>query len=146
MPSRAPRTGPIGKAAAISPSPHSAEPPPRTHSLVAAFGFAFAGLAAAWRSQRNFRVHLAIAALVLVAGALLRLSALGWAVVVLAIALVLAAELANTAIEALVDLVSPGDHPLAQRAKDVAAAGVLVASLGAAAAGLLVAIGTLANR
>jgi len=83
---------------------------------------------------------------VLVAGALLRLSPLGWAVVVLAIALVLAAELGNTAIVAVVDLASPDDHPLAKRAKDLAAAGVLVASAGAAAAGVLVLVATLAGR
>jgi undecaprenol kinase len=143
---RARRTGRIGKAAAISPSLRSAEPPPRRHSLAAAFGFAFAGLAAAWRSQRNLRIHAAIAAIVLVAGAFLRLPALGWAVIVLAIALVIAAELANTAIEALVDLVSPEEHPLAKRAKDVAAAGVLVACAGAAAAGALVLIASLGGR
>jgi diacylglycerol kinase len=88
----------------------------------------------------------AIAAIVLVAGAILRLSALGWAIVVLAIALVLAAELANTAIEAVVDLASPDEHPLARRAKDVAAAGVLVASAGAAAAGALVLLAALGRR
>ena len=64
----------------------------------------------------------------------------------LAIALVGAAELANTAVEALVDLVSPDEHPLAKRAKDVAAAGVLVASAGAAAAGALVLFATLTAR
>jgi diacylglycerol kinase len=76
----------------------------------------------------------------------LHLSASSWAIVVLAIALVLAAELANTAIEAVVDLASPDDHPLAKRAKDVAAAGVLVALAGAAAAGVLVLVATLAGR
>ena len=82
----------------------------------------------------------------LVAGALLRLPATSWAVVALAIALVVAAELANTAIEAVVDLLSPEVHPLAKRAKDVAAAGVLVASAGAAAAGALVLLARLAGR
>lgn len=77
---------------------------------------------------------------------MLHLSASSWAIVVLAIALVLAAELANTAIEAVVDLASPDDHPLAKRAKDVAAAGVLVALAGAAAAGVLVLVATLAGR
>jgi diacylglycerol kinase len=84
--------------------------------------------------------------LVIVAGIVLRFSALGWAVVVLAGALVFVAELLNTALEALVDLVSPQDHPLAKQAKDVAAAAVLAASVGAAAAGVFVIAETLARR
>lgn len=130
---------------AISRSPISAEPP-RRHSVAASFGFAFAGLAAAWRTQRNLRVHAAVAVVVVVAGALLRLPAWAWAVVALAIALVVAAELANTALEALVDLVSPVEHPLAKRVKDVAAASVLVTALGAAAAGIAVLAAVLRSR
>ncbi len=101
---------------------------------------------AAWRTQRNLRIHAGIAVVVVVAGIVLRFSAVSWAVVALAIGLVVAAELLNTALEAVVDLVSPQDHPLAERAKDVAAAGVLVASLGALAAGIAVVVHTLAAR
>lgn len=75
-----------------------------------------------------------------VAGALLRLPAAAWAVLVLAIALVGVAELLNSALETVVDLVSPEDHPLAKRAKDVAAAAVLVAAAGAVAVGVCVAL------
>lgn len=80
------------------------------------------------------------------AGALLRLSPLAWAVLALAIGLVLTAELLNTALEGLVDLVSPQDHPLAKEAKDVAAAAVLVASLAALAVAVCVLAGALAAR
>jgi diacylglycerol kinase len=76
----------------------------------------------------------------------LRFSLVSWALVALAIGLVVAAELLNTAVEAVVDLVSPQDHPLAKRAKDVAAAGVLVASLAALATGIFALIGTLRMR
>jgi diacylglycerol kinase len=106
--------------------------------LTAAFGFAFDGFAAALRRQRNLRIHLGIAVLVVAAGLVVRLPLFGWAVVALAIGLVLAAELFNTALEAAVDLVSPEQHPLAKLAKDCAAAAVLVAALAAAAAGVLV--------
>ena len=75
-----------------------------------------------------------------VAGAVLRLPPAAWAVVFLAIALVVAAELLNAAVESVVDLVSPEDHPLAKRAKDIAAAAVLVAAAGAVAVGLCVAL------
>jgi diacylglycerol kinase len=127
----------------ISPSPTSAEGAPRRHGLAASFGYAFAGLAAAWRSQPNLRIHALLAVVVVAAGLLLRLAPAGWAIVALAIGLVVAAELFNTALEAVVDLASPQDHPLAKRAKDVAAAGVLVAALAAAAAGAAVLFGVL---
>jgi undecaprenol kinase len=80
---------------------------------------------------------------VLAAGLVLRLAPLGWGIVALAVGLVVAAELFNSALEAAVDLASPQDHPLAKRAKDVAAAGVLVAALAAAAAGVAVLCGVL---
>jgi diacylglycerol kinase len=123
--------------------PTSVERGPRRHGLAASFGYAFAGLAAAWRTQRNLRIHAGLAVAVVAAGVLLRLSALGWGIVALAIGLVAAAELFNTALEAVVDLTSPQDHPLAKRAKDVAAAGVLVAALAATAAGIAVLCGVL---
>jgi undecaprenol kinase len=84
------------------------------------------------------RIHGFSAVAVVVAGVLLRLPAAAWAVLFLAIALVVVAELANSAIESVVDLVSPEDHPLAKRAKDVAAAAVLVAAAGAVAVGICV--------
>jgi undecaprenol kinase len=112
----------------------------RRHDLGAAFQYAFAGLFAAWRSERNLRIHAAVAGAVVVACAVLRLPPAAWAVVSLAIALVVTAELLNAAVEAVVDLVSPEDHPLAKRAKDVAAAGVLAAAAGAVAVGVCVAL------
>ncbi len=66
----------------------------------------------------------------------MRLPPLGWALLALAIAGVIAAELLNAAVEAVVDLASPAEHPLARRAKDLAAAAVLVAALGAVGVGL----------
>lgn len=111
---------------------------PRGHGLGAAFGFAFAGLSAAWQTQRNLRIQLGVAVVVVAVGLVLHLAPLAWAAVALATAFVLAAELLNTALEAVVDLASPEQHPLAKRAKDIAAAAVLVASLGAVAAGALV--------
>jgi undecaprenol kinase len=140
------RTSRIGKARTISRSPHSADPTPRRHTLVAAFGYALEGIVTAWRTQRNVRIHTVLAVLVVVAGIVLRFSATSWAIVTLAVALVLVAELVNTALEALVDLASPQDHPLAKQAKDVAAAAVLAAALGAAAAGIFVLVQTLAGR
>ena len=126
-------------------SPTSAEPGPRRHGVAASFGYAFAGLTAAWRTQRNLRIHAVLGLGVVAAGFLLRIAPLGWGIIALAIGLVVAAELFNTALESVVDLVSPQDHQLAKRAKDVAAAGVLIAALAAAAAGGAVLFGVLAR-
>lgn len=91
-------------------------------------GFAWAGLAFAFRTQANFRIELVCAALAGLAALWLDVPG---APVLLACALVLALELMNTAVEAVVDLVSPDVHPLAKVAKDASAAAVLLACLGA---------------
>ena len=99
------------------------------------FGYAFRGLKVLLQSQQNARIHALATVLVVVAGVVLRLSPVEWGLVALAIAGVWAAEAINTAIEALVDLASPEHHPLAARAKDVAAGAVLAAAIGSAVVG-----------
>jgi diacylglycerol kinase (ATP) len=107
-------------------------------------GFRLASFADAGRGLRallaepNARVQLAIALAVIVLALWLDIDPLGWALLVLAIGLVLACEAANTALEALADRVAPDHHPLVGKAKDVAAGGVLIASVAAAVVGLLV--------
>jgi diacylglycerol kinase len=110
----------------------------RSPSLFASFRFAFEGIAHAFRTQRNFRIHSAITAAVVIAGLALGLAAEQWAILALAIGLVFQAELINTAIEAITDRASPELHPLAKAAKDCAAAGVLVTAATAVIVGLLV--------
>jgi len=104
------------------------------------FRYAFRGLRHCLR-ERNFRFHTALAAYMF--GYLLifdwfTLTRADWAVLVIAAALVLFSEAVNTALEALVDLVSPGRHPLAAKAKDVGAGAVLVCSVCAVAVGIAV--------
>lgn len=106
--------------------------------LVASFRCAFRGLAEAWRCQQNLRIHLAVAAAASALAALLRLGPVQWAILALTYSLVIAAELLNSALEALTDLVAPDYHPLARQAKDMAAGAVLVTAIGAVAVGLLV--------
>lgn len=89
------------------------------------------------RSQRHMRYHFLAAALVLAVARLLHLNAVEFVLLTIAITLVLFAELFNTALERVVDLVSPEFHPLAKQAKDVAAGAVLVTSVGAAMVGYL---------
>jgi diacylglycerol kinase len=103
------------------------------HSFPAAFAYAARGVRFAVRRQPNLRAHIAIAGLVLVAGAAVGCSGVELALLAAAVGLVLAAELLNTSIELLTDLVCPDEDPRAAAVKDVSAAAVLVAS-GAAAA------------
>jgi len=98
---------------------------------VRSFGHAFRGLGDLLRTQPHARIHLAATVVVIVAGLIKGLDRFEWALIALAIAGVWTAEAINTAIEAVVDLASPQWHALARRAKDVAAAAVLLAALGA---------------
>jgi diacylglycerol kinase (ATP) len=104
----------------------------------ASFGHALRGVWVALRSELHLQFHAVATVLVLGLGAYFQLSPTEWALVALSVASVWAAELFNTAIETLTNLVSPDYHPLAGRAKDVAAGAVLLAALGALAVGALV--------
>ncbi|MBX2856830.1 MAG: diacylglycerol kinase [Rhodobacteraceae bacterium] len=97
------------------------------------FKYAWHGLREAWRSELNFRVELCLGMAAVVLALALGVSLTP---VLLACGLVLSAELFNSAIEAVVDLASPEQHPLAKRAKDFGAAAVLIASITAGLMGL----------
>jgi diacylglycerol kinase (ATP) len=101
------------------------------------FHYAFSGILYVVRTQPNMRVHLVVAALVLLATLVLRLDRIYIIAIVIMIAIVLALELMNTAIEAVVDLLTVAHHPLAKTAKDAAAGAVLVATIGAVIVGYL---------
>jgi diacylglycerol kinase len=110
----------------------------RAHTLQASFKYAFAGLSYCFRTQRNFRIHIAIAVLGAILGALLGLSWAEWAIFTAMVVLVLAAEMVNTMIESLVDLVTTEYHPLAKIAKDTAAGVVLLTAIGSVVVGLFI--------
>jgi len=102
------------------------------------FGHAFRGLKILLQTQHNARIHAVATLLVVAAGALFGISLAEWALVALAVAAVWMAEALNSAIEFLVDLASPDFHPLAAKAKDLAAGAVLAAAIGALVVGVLV--------
>lgn len=109
-------------------------------------GFAWAGIAAAWRNERSFRIQTGFAIVLPVVLLLLRVSAVWWALCMIIALLVLAAELFNTALESLIDHLHPEIHPAIKTAKDCAAGAVLLLSAGAVIVGiivLLVALGIL---
>jgi undecaprenol kinase len=92
------------------------------------FGYAFNGLTYVLKTQSSFQIECAATVAVVLLGLDFRLSTAEWLWIALAITLVLMLELLNTAIEVLVDLVSPQIHPKAGIIKDVASAAVLVAA------------------
>jgi diacylglycerol kinase len=107
-------------------------------SRLRSFGNAFRGWWYVIRTQQNAWIHAIITTGVVIVGLWLRLPARDWAVLLLTISMVWAAEFVNTAIEAVVDLASPAKHPLAKVGKDVGAAAVLIAALAAICVGLLI--------
>jgi diacylglycerol kinase len=96
--------------------------------LVKSFGYALSGITYTAKTQLNFKIHLAAIFVVGIAGWYFKLSQGEWLCISLAIGLVLVTELLNTAVELLVDLVSPEFNALAGKVKDVAAGAVLVAA------------------
>ncbi len=98
--------------------------------------FSIKGLHAAWRRESSFRTQIGIAGAALLFLIIVRPPVVWWAIVLLTVALVLAMELMNSAIEALIDHLHPERHSEIGIIKDIAAGGVLVVSIGAVAVGL----------
>jgi len=106
--------------------------------LIRSFKYALRGLHYAWRSEQNFRIQILAGIVVLAAAFYFRLSFMGLVALVMMIIIVLVLELLNTFFEKLVDLLSPRLHHAVGILKDVLAAAVLVASLGAIIVGILI--------
>ena len=96
---------------------------------VKSFGYAFKGIGTLIRTQPHARIHLMATVIVVGAGFLVEVTRMEWLALVGAIGMVWVAEAVNTAIEFLTDLASPDYHPLAGKAKDVAAGAVLIAAI-----------------
>jgi diacylglycerol kinase (ATP) len=118
----------------------------RPPSILDSFNFAFEGVVHVLRTQRNMRIHFAIASGVLIAALAFDVSRLELIALLLAISFVLIAEMLNSAIEAAVDVASTSFDPMAKLAKDVAAGAVLIATVNAVAVGYLVFSGAVATR
>ncbi|MER1956140.1 MAG: diacylglycerol kinase family protein [Solibacillus sp.] len=101
------------------------------------FRYAVEGILTATMEQ-NLRFHILSAVIVVLAGLLTGLSTTEWFMITIVIALVIGAELFNSAIERVVDLASPEIHPLAKQAKDIAAGAVLVFAVASVIIGLLI--------
>ncbi|HBX70328.1 MAG TPA: diacylglycerol kinase [Chloroflexi bacterium] len=107
-------------------------------SRARSFHYAFEGWWYVIRTQQNAWLHAVVSVVVVIVGLWLQITARDWAVIILAIAMVWAAEFFNTALEAIVDLASPQQNHLAKVGKDVGAAAVLIAAAASVLVGLLI--------
>jgi len=110
----------------------------RSPTLFDSINYAVEGIIHVLRTQRNLRIHFAVAFLVLVAALIVNVKKLELIVLLLSIAFVLIAEMINSAIEAAIDIATTSFDPMAKLAKDIAAGAVLIASVNAIAVGYLV--------
>lgn len=115
------------------------------HSLAKSFKFAFDGIKTEFIKGRNFRIQVTLGAVAAALGIIYKIPTYEWFDLILVIASVLILELINTAIEALVDMVSPEIQDKAKIAKDVSAGAVLVASIAAVVVGAFVFIPKIFN-
>lgn len=106
-------------------------------SFAARLGYALNGVRTVWKREKSFRLHTGFALLALTVAALTRPAPVWWALVLLCIGMVFAAEMFNAALEYLLDRLHPEHHPEIGLAKDAAAGAVLLASIGTAGVGVL---------
>jgi diacylglycerol kinase len=106
--------------------------------LARSFGYALQGIIYGIKSSPNMKIHLLAAVLVFLAAGAVKVTRIEWALLSLAVFMVLTAETINTSLERSVDLASPEIHPIAKVSKDVAAGAVLLAALNAVVIGWLV--------
>lgn len=105
---------------------------------IKSFSYAFRGLFLLFKDQHNARIHLVVGLIVILSGFYFEIDFGEWIVITITIALVLGAELMNSAIEYLCDVVSKEYHPAIRDAKDMAAGAVLILSIGAAIIGSII--------
>jgi diacylglycerol kinase (ATP) len=113
---------------------------------IGSFGFAFKGLRYLLATQHNARIHLVATIVVVAAAFYFRLAAAEWILLLIVVGMVWVAEAVNTALELLIDLVSPQKHPMAGHAKDVAAAAVLITTMVAVLVGVILFLPHIINR
>ena len=115
-------------------------------SIIESFNYAIEGVVHVLRTQRNMRIHFAVAVVVLVTAAAVGVSKIELIALLLSITFVLLAEMVNSAIEGTIDAVTTSFDPNAKLAKDVAAGAVLIATINAVAIGYLVFAGKTADK
>ena len=102
------------------------------------FKYAFEGIQEAWKTEQNLKIHFMIMFLVIIAGIVLKISAIEWIICLVLFGLVISLELVNTAIETTVDIAMPEINEKAKFAKDIAAGAVLFSAIISAIIGLII--------
>ncbi len=102
------------------------------------FKYAYEGLIAALKEEPNLKFHFLAGILVILSGLFLKISQTDWIIIIILIGFVIAVELTNTAIEAVVDGLTSEQHPAAKIAKDISAGAVLIAAITAALVGIMI--------
>ena len=106
--------------------------------LINSFKYAFTGIFSALKTEKNLKIHISIATLVIIFGIIFKISKLDWVICLIGIMTVISSELINTAIENTVDLITKEKNEQAKIAKDVEAGAVLVSAIAAAIIGLMI--------
>ena len=109
------------------------------------FKYAFNGIITSFKTEKNMKCHILMMVLVIIAGTLLKISKIEWIICVILFTLVISAELINTAIETIVDMITMEKNEKAKIAKDVAAGAVLVNAIGSTIIGLIIFIPKIIN-
>ena len=102
------------------------------------FKYSWDGLKYAYKYEQSLTIHFGVALIVIIAGTILKINLTEWLLCLLLMGIVMATELINTSLEAVIDLVCPKIHPLAKIAKDTASAAVFVFSIVAFISGMII--------
>ncbi len=106
--------------------------------LINSFKYAFSGIASAFKTERNMKIHVLAVVLVTLAGFLFKISKMEWIICIILFGMVISLELANTAIETTVDIAMPERNEKAKLAKDISAGAVLVCAFVSVIVGLMI--------
>lgn len=106
--------------------------------FVNSFKYAIQGFISSFKTERNMKIHVLATILVIILGVILKMNPIEWCFCIISIVMVISAELFNTAIETIVDMVSPEKNEKAKLAKDISASAVLTFSIGAAIIGIII--------
>jgi diacylglycerol kinase (ATP) len=118
----------------------------RAPTILDSFNFAFEGIIHVLRTQRNLRIHFAVAVAVLIFALIVNVTKMELIALLISVTFVLIAEMLNTAVEAAIDIATTSFDPMAKLAKDIAAGAVLIAAINAIAVGYIVFSGKIADR
>ncbi|CCY45805.1 diacylglycerol kinase DagK [Clostridium sp. CAG:1193] len=117
----------------------------KNKKLINSFKYAFSGIATAFKSEKNMKIHFTMMMLVIIFGILLKISLNEWLVCIMLFCMVIGSEMINTAVENVVNLAMPTKNEVAKNAKDISAGAVLVFAIGSAIIGLIIFIPKIIN-